>query len=47
MMGTLSPLGRVCAADDIGIVMAFLCNENAKWINGQRIEVSGGINTYV
>jgi len=40
----LSPLGRVGAADDIGGVVAFLCTEDAKWINGQRIEVSGGIN---
>jgi NAD(P)-dependent dehydrogenase (short-subunit alcohol dehydrogenase family) len=29
-------------ADDIGSVVAFLCSEDAKWINGQRIEVSGG-----
>lgn len=39
-----SPLGRVGAADDIGGVVAFLCSEDAKWVNGQRIEVSGGIN---
>lgn len=39
-----SPLGRVGAADDIGSVVAFLCSDDAKWINGQRIEVSGGIN---
>ena len=39
-----SPLGRVGEADDIGSVVAFLCSEDAKWINGQRIEVSGGIN---
>jgi NAD(P)-dependent dehydrogenase (short-subunit alcohol dehydrogenase family) len=25
-------------------VVAFLCTENARWINGQRIEVSGGMN---
>ena len=31
-------------ADDIGSVVAFLCTDDAKWINGQRIEVSGGIN---
>ena len=37
-------LGRVGMADDIGSVVAFLCSEDAKWINGQRIEVSGGIN---
>ncbi len=39
-----TPLGRVGAADDIGSVVAFLCSEDAKWINGQRLEVSGGIN---
>jgi NAD(P)-dependent dehydrogenase (short-subunit alcohol dehydrogenase family) len=43
-LSTLSPLGRVGTADDIGGVVAFLCTEDAKWINGQRIEVSGGIN---
>jgi NAD(P)-dependent dehydrogenase (short-subunit alcohol dehydrogenase family) len=36
-------LGRVGKADDIGSVVAFLCTEEAKWINGQRIEVSGGV----
>ena len=44
MLGNMSPLGRVGAADDLGGVIAFLCSEDAKWINGQRIEVSGGIN---
>lgn len=44
ILGSLSPLGRVGNADDIGSVVAFLCTEDAKWINGQRIEVSGGIN---
>jgi Dehydrogenases with different specificities (related to short-chain alcohol dehydrogenases) len=36
-------LGRVGNADDIGSVVAFLCTEESKWINGQRIEVSGGV----
>ncbi|WPR73982.1 SDR family NAD(P)-dependent oxidoreductase [Algoriphagus sp. NG3] len=36
-------LGRVGEAEDIGGVVAFLCSEEARWINGQRIEVSGGI----
>jgi NAD(P)-dependent dehydrogenase (short-subunit alcohol dehydrogenase family) len=44
MLSTMSPLGRVGNSDDIGGVVAFLCSEDAKWINGQRIEVSGGIN---
>jgi NAD(P)-dependent dehydrogenase (short-subunit alcohol dehydrogenase family) len=39
----LTSLGRVGLPDDIGGVVAFLCSEEAKWINGQRIEVSGGI----
>lgn len=39
-----TPLGRVGMPDDIGGVVAFLCSEDAKWVNGQRIEVSGGIN---
>ena len=43
-LSSLSPLGRVGNADDIGGVVAFLCTDEARWINGQRIEVSGGIN---
>ncbi|NSL87716.1 SDR family NAD(P)-dependent oxidoreductase [Chitinophaga solisilvae] len=37
-------LGRVGLPDDIGGVVAFLCTEDARWINAQRIEVSGGQN---
>lgn len=40
----LTALGRVGLPDDVGGVVAFLCTEDAKWINGQRIEVSGGMN---
>jgi NAD(P)-dependent dehydrogenase (short-subunit alcohol dehydrogenase family) len=40
----ITALGRVGHADDIGGVVAFLCTEDAKWINAQRIEVSGGMN---
>jgi len=36
-------LGRVGLPDDIGGVVAFLCTEDAGWINGQRIEASGGM----
>lgn len=35
-------LGRVGLPDDIGSVVAFLCSGESKWINAQRIEVSGG-----
>ncbi len=36
-------LGRVGVPDDIGGVVAFLCSEDARWVNGQRLEVSGGV----
>lgn len=35
-------LGRVGLPEDIGSVVSFLCSEDARWINAQRIEVSGG-----
>ena len=35
-------LGRVGLPDDIGGVVAFLCSDEARWITGQRLEVSGG-----
>jgi NAD(P)-dependent dehydrogenase (short-subunit alcohol dehydrogenase family) len=37
-------LGRTGLPNDIGGVVAFLCTEDAEWINAQRIEVSGGMN---
>lgn len=40
----ITALGRVGLPNDIGGVIAFLCTEDAKWITGQRIEVSGGTN---
>jgi len=36
-------LGRVGLPDDIGGVVAFLCTDDARWINAQRIEASGGV----
>ena len=41
-IASLTALGRVGLPDDIGGVVAFLCTEDAYWINGQRIEISGG-----
>ena len=35
---------RLGQPDDIGTVVAFLCTDEAKWINAQRIEVSGGMS---
>ncbi|GAB3959582.1 SDR family oxidoreductase [Spirosoma harenae] len=40
----ITALGRVGLPDDIGGVVAFLCTDEAKWINGQRIELTGGMN---
>lgn len=36
-------LGRIGEAEDIGPVIAFLCSEAARWVNGQRLEASGGL----
>lgn len=41
-IASVTALGRVGLPDDIGGVVAFLCTEEARWINAQRIEVSGG-----
>ncbi|MGG7549247.1 SDR family NAD(P)-dependent oxidoreductase [Chryseobacterium arthrosphaerae] len=43
MVAGATALGRVGLPDDIGGVVAFLCTDDAGWINGQRIEVSGGM----
>ena len=44
IMASNTALGRVGEADDIGKVIALMCDEKSTWINGQRIEASGGIN---
>lgn len=44
MVADSTALGRAGVPDDIGGVVAFLCTEDARWINAQRIEVSGGAN---
>jgi len=42
-IAALTALGRAGLPSDIGGVVAFLCSPDAYWINGQRIEVSGGL----
>ena len=42
-IASATALGRVGLPDDVGSVVAFLCTDDAKWINAQRIEVSGGM----
>ena len=43
MIASSTALGRVGLPDDIGGVVAFLCSEEGRWVNGQRLEASGGI----
>jgi 3-oxoacyl-[acyl-carrier protein] reductase len=38
-----TPLGRIGQPDDIGTVAAFLASDDAKWITGQVLQVSGGV----
>ena len=36
-------LGRTAEPDDIGGIVAFLCSDAARWLNGQRLEATGGM----
>jgi NAD(P)-dependent dehydrogenase (short-subunit alcohol dehydrogenase family) len=38
----MTALGRVGVPDDIGPMITVMCLEETRWVNGQRIEVSGG-----
>lgn len=42
-VSAITALGRPGVAEDIGGVVAFLCTEDARWVTGQRIEISGGM----
>lgn len=37
-----TPLGRRGQADDIADIVAFLVNDNARWLTGQNIRATGG-----
>ncbi|MFT3935154.1 MAG: glucose 1-dehydrogenase [Chitinophagaceae bacterium] len=37
-----TPLGRIGQPDDIAKVAVFLASNDAEWVNGERISVSGG-----
>src|ERR1700685_475551 len=39
----MTALGRAGVPDDIGPMIAALLSEENRWVNGQRIEVSGGM----
>jgi NAD(P)-dependent dehydrogenase (short-subunit alcohol dehydrogenase family) len=42
-VASVTALGRVGLPEDIGGVVAFLCTDEARWMNAQRIELSGGM----
>lgn len=44
MVSAATALGRVGQAEDIGPLVASLLADESGWINGQRIEASGGMN---
>lgn len=44
MIAGQTALGRVGLPDDIGGALALLLAPESKWINGQRIEVAGGVH---
>lgn len=41
----LTPIDRECTTEDIGNMVAFLCSDEAGFVNGQTIAVDGGIST--
>lgn len=43
MIASSTALGRVGLPEDIGGAVASLVSEHSRWINGQRLEVTGGI----
>jgi NAD(P)-dependent dehydrogenase (short-subunit alcohol dehydrogenase family) len=42
-MKSITAIPRLGLPEDIGGVVAFLCTPEARWVTGQRIEVSGGM----
>lgn len=44
MIASQTALGRVGLPDDIGGAINALLSDDSRWINGQRLEVSGGIH---
>lgn len=41
----LTPMDRECTVEDVANMAAFLCSDEAGFINGQTIAVDGGIST--
>ena len=42
-VGEMTALGRAGVPDGIGPMIAALLSDENRWVNGQRIEVSGGM----
>ncbi len=43
MVAGITARGRAGVPDDIGPMIAALLSDENRWVNGQRIEVSGGM----
>jgi NAD(P)-dependent dehydrogenase (short-subunit alcohol dehydrogenase family) len=41
-LASQTALGRVGEADDIGALAAAMLSDDFRWVNGQRVEASGG-----
>jgi NAD(P)-dependent dehydrogenase (short-subunit alcohol dehydrogenase family) len=44
MVAQSTALGRAGVPDDVGPMIAALLSDDNRWVNAQRIEVSGGMN---
>ncbi|MES2793952.1 MAG: SDR family oxidoreductase [Planctomycetota bacterium] len=42
-LASQTALGRIGVADDVGGVVTFLCSDEGRWVNAQRVEASGGM----
>ena len=42
-----NPCGRLASREEVADLVAFLCSDNAGFINGQNIRIDGGAVSYV
>ncbi|MEP7241019.1 MAG: SDR family oxidoreductase, partial [Devosia sp.] len=45
--GDIAPVGRAGTPGDIAPVVAFLCSDGARWINGANIAADGGLEASI
>ena len=43
-LGEVTAMGRIGQAEDIGLLIASLLSEDCRWVDGQRIEATGGMH---